>query len=127
MQVQDVAGQRDVAGEAQLFQVQGVGLQPAPHLLEAELASEPVVLDHGEAQLVALPEEQRSRLRPGEAPRLRQNALEERRQILLAGEIDSDLHQVFEGLSQIQRWYFRLPHRALRANVAVQGVSKHAA
>src|SRR5213080_400731 len=32
VQVEDVAGERDVTGEAQLAEAQGIGLEPAPHL-----------------------------------------------------------------------------------------------
>src|SRR5262249_50977452 len=102
VQVEDIARERDVAGEAQLAQMQGLSLETATHLLLAQLLGESVVLHDGEAQQVTLAEEQRAGLGPCEAARFGQDALEQRAQVLLAGQRDPDLYQLPERLSQVQ-------------------------
>jgi len=83
--------------------VQGLGLEAPTHLLFAQLLGEAVVLNNGEVEQVTFAEEQRAGLGPCEPARLGQNALEQRAQVLLAGQRDPDLYQLPERLGQIQR------------------------
>ncbi|PYM48676.1 MAG: hypothetical protein DME14_10635 [Candidatus Rokuibacteriota bacterium] len=100
-------------GEAHLAEVEGLLLELTPHLLRAELPRQPVVLDHGEAELLTIAEEQRAGLGAREATRLGQNPLQQDAQVALAGQRDPDLHQLSEGLGEIDGWGFRWRQRGL--------------
>src|SRR5262249_59158875 len=95
VKVEDVAGERDVAGEAKLAQIQGIGVKAAPHLLLAELTGELVVLDDREPELVAFPQEQRSRLGACESAGLGGDLLEGGSEGFLAGLGGPDFPRVF--------------------------------
>src|SRR5206468_12573880 len=103
VQVEDIARESDVAREAQLTEIQRLGLEATAHLLVAQLLRELVVLDDGKAKQFAVAEEQGPGLCPREPTGLRQAALEQGLHVLLAGQGDPDLHQIPERLGQIQR------------------------
>ena len=99
--VHDLAHDRDVPGEAQVGDVERLGLQPALHLGLAELPRQPVVLDDREAELVVLAQEQGAGLCTREAAGLGENALEERREVPLVAERDPDLDELPERLGEV--------------------------
>ena len=99
--VDDLARLGDVAGQARLGQPKRLGLEALLHRDRAQLALEEVVLDHGEAEVIAFAQEQGAGLGPGEPPRRFQDALEQRVQITLDGESDTDLEELLQELSAI--------------------------
>ena len=99
--VDELPGLRDVAGQARLAQLEGLGLEQSLGLVLAELALEEVVLDDREAEVLTVPQEQRARLGPGEPSRLVEDAVEQRVQIALVRERDADLDQLRQQLFAI--------------------------
>ena len=114
MEVQDVTRLRDVPRQGELAQVERLLLQQEFHFLLAELARQAVVLHDGEVEEVALAEEERARLRMREPSPLAEDALEQDAEVALARERDADLHQLFEGVGQIERRRFLAFQRVLR-------------
>ena len=110
MEVQGVARERDVPGEAQLAELERLLLEEALHLRLADLSRQPVVLDDGEAQVVTLAEEQRPGLGARETPGFAQDPLQQDGQVVLAGQRDPDLHQILERLGEVE---FRMRQRIL--------------
>src|SRR5207249_6427063 len=80
--------------QARLGEWHRLGLEPPFHLALAQPRLEEVVLDHREAEVVALAQEHRAGLGAREASGLREDAFEERPEIPLAREGDPDLEEL---------------------------------
>ncbi len=124
MQVEDVAGERDVPREAELPETERVGLEAAAHLFETELARELVVLDDREAKLVPFAQEQRPGLGSREPAGLGEDALEEGSQVLLTGQSDPDLNELSERLGHVQRRSLRLLQGSAPATVSAVRIGR---
>ena len=106
--VDDLARLRDVPGEARLGQPKRLGLQSLQHRGRAQLALQEVVLDDGEPEVITLAKEQGAGLGPREPPGGHQHSLEQRVEVALGGERESDLEKLLQEL-------FAIGHR-LRAH-----------
>jgi hypothetical protein len=93
-----------VAGQARQVQRQPFGADPGTGVGRAEARHEGLVLDDGEAQRAALPQEQHPGLRVGEAPRLGHDPLEQHPEIPLARQGDADPDELPEQVVQASRF-----------------------
>jgi hypothetical protein len=87
-------------GKRQAF---GAAADPGTGVGRAEALHERLVLNTGEAQRAALPQEQRPGLRVGEVPRLGHDPLEQHPEVPLARQGDADLDELPEQLVQASR------------------------
>src|SRR5574341_714088 len=115
VQIQDVAGQRDVARQADLPQMQRLLLKAAPHLRLTELARQEVVLHDGELEQLTLTQEEGAGLGTCETPGLGEDPLEQGPEVSLTGQGDPDLDQLPERLGQVEGRRLRLSQHALPA------------
>ena len=99
--VDDLAGVRDVAGEARHVQGKPLDLQPLLHFGVAEPPILDLGLDHREAEMGALTQEERRRFRAGEPARLHHDSLEHGGELALAADRDSKLKEVFDHLDTV--------------------------
>ena len=118
VQVEDIAGQGHVTGEAQLPEAQGLSLETAPHFVLTQFTRQLVVLDDGKAEHIAFAEEQGPGLGVGEPTGFGEDPFEQRREILLAGQGDPDLHELSESLGQVHGRRFRLLRGTLPATAS---------
>ena len=97
----DLAGLGHVAGEARLGQPERLGLQALSHRGHADLTLQEIVLHHGEAEVIAFPDEHGPRFSAGESPGGAENPLEQGGEIALGGEGEADLEELLEERSPV--------------------------